>query len=117
MWWETSVVGSGITENIVNESLTEVMAALDILKRIGLKPRVTVVAPGDSDDEYVMSTDANVPFSWGGFVINMLRNKKRGDGKLPHPLIPRGTAVFNAFEMDHELRVKSPKNVTPHTVP
>ena len=42
----------------------------------------------------------------------MLRNKKRGDGKLPHPLIPRGTAVVNAFEMDHELRVKSPKNVT-----
>jgi hypothetical protein len=30
------------------------MAALDILKRIGLKPRVTVVAPGDSEDEYVM---------------------------------------------------------------
>ena len=57
VWWETSVVGSGITEDIVNESLTEVMAALDILKRIGLKPRVTVVAPGDSEDEYVMSAD------------------------------------------------------------
>lgn len=54
VWWETSVVGSGITEDMVNESLTEVMAALDILKRIGLKPRVTVVAPGDSEDEYVM---------------------------------------------------------------
>tara|TARA_B110000977_G_scaffold64391_1_gene87576 strand:+ start:17084 stop:17497 length:414 start_codon:yes stop_codon:yes gene_type:complete len=102
---------SGKTEDLRNESLTEVMAALDILKKEGVILRTTIAASMWPEDDYVMVHNQRDfgAFDCGEFFLNMIKNKEQGDGKLPHPLIPRGTAVVDAFEMDHALRLNFPE--------
>jgi hypothetical protein len=137
VWFVPGGSFSGKTDELVTESLKEVFAALKILETaLTVKQRTTIAASMWLDEEYVMVHNQKGfgPFDWGGFVANTLRNRKQGDGKLPHPLLPRyvlrfpnptrlfantvqstrltlsfihlrGTAVLNAFEMGHSLRL------------
>ena len=109
--------------DLVKDSMREVAAALFELQKtknnsVGIFAQARAVFTGGSS---LMPTiiwaqsmwPEETPVIWKEgeldmrtFIDNELIGRgKKGDGSLPHPLIPRGTAVVDAFELDHDVKV------------
>lgn len=111
--------------DLVKDSMREVAAALFALENknesVGLFAQARALFTGGSSlmPRAIWTSSMwpeEIPIIWKAdefdmrtFVNNELIGRgKKGDGSLPHPLIPRGTSVVNAFEMDHDVKVPNP---------